>query len=211
MTPLKLVLMPLRAFCVILAVGLFADVMRAQDLYSSGNSNSTSSSNASVEEFPRLDGSNSAPFLPEPTPAPTFEKKNPKASSESDADSFPGYRFWMAPQASVDHWPWGEGKYLPIESSAFKEWQRTTRLRALLDDYVGGKSFSGVVSNLTLDATFDGVSLSGVARLKTDAVALQNGKGPDFNRRSPISPSPSPIPTTRRKTPSISSRPIPTG
>ena len=181
MTPLKLVLMPLRAFCVILAVGLFADVMRAQDLYSSGNSNSTSSANASLEEFPRLDGSNSAPFLPEPTPAPTFEKKNPKASSESDADSFPGYRFWMAPQASVDHWPWGEGKYLPIESSAFKEWQRTTRLRALLDDYVGGKSFSGVVSNLTLDATFDGASLSGVARLKTDAVALQNGKGPDFN------------------------------
>lgn len=181
MTPLKFVHMPLRALCAILAVGLFADVMRAQDRNSSVNSNSTSSANAYVEEFPRLDGSNSAPFLPEPTPAPTFEKKNSKNSSESDGDSFPGYRFWMAPQASVDHWPWGEGKYLPIESSAFKEWQRTTRLRALLDDYVGGKSFSGVVSKLTLDANFDGESLSGVARLKTDAVALQNGAGPDFN------------------------------
>ncbi|MGN0930583.1 MAG: hypothetical protein ACI4NP_02570 [Thermoguttaceae bacterium] len=172
--------MPLRALCAILAVGLFADVMRAQDAISTANSNSPSSANAPVEAFPRLDGSNSAPFLPEPTPAPTFEKQ-PNTSSDSNADSFPGYRFWMAPEASVDHWPWGKGKYLPIESAAFKEWQRTTRLRNLLNDYVGGKSFSGVVSKLTLDATFDGESLSGVARLKTDAVALQNGKGPDFN------------------------------
>lgn len=184
MTPLKLVHMPLRALCVILAVGLFADVMRAQDANSNSNSNSSSAVARPGEEFPRLDGSNSAPALPEPTPAPIsaapFEKK-PQTSSDSDDDSFPGYRFWMAPEASVDHWPWGEGKYLPIESSAFKEWQRTTRLRNLLDDYVGGKSFSGVVSKLTLEATFDGESLSGVARLKTNAVALQNDVGPDFN------------------------------
>ena len=32
--------MPLRALCVILAVGLFADVMRAQDANSNSNSNS---------------------------------------------------------------------------------------------------------------------------------------------------------------------------
>ncbi len=183
MTPLKLANMLLRALCVILVVGLFADVMRAQDASSGVNSyfSSSPAANASGEDFPRLNGDNSAPFLPEPTPAPSFEKKPKNAADDSKEDLFPGYRFWMAPEASVDHWPWGKGKYLPIEADAFKEWQRTTRLRDLLEDYVGGKSFSGVVSKLTLDATFDGEALAGVARLKTDAVALQNGKGPDFN------------------------------
>ena len=87
---------------------------------------------------------------------------------------FSGYRYWMAPAASIDHWPWGDGKYLPIPSSAFKEWLQTTNRRAALQDYVDGLRFSGVVSTLRLSASFVGETLEGTGLLTSSAFSIHD-------------------------------------
>ena len=44
------------------------------------------------------------------------------AQTSSDADTSLWYRRWLAPVERFNHWPFGEGNYLPFNRSIFEEW-----------------------------------------------------------------------------------------
>lgn len=105
---------------------------------------------------------------------------------DNAATTFPGYRFWMAPESSIDHWPWGENRYFPISIADFDAWTSARRERRLLQEYSEGLRFPGVVSTLRLSASLVGDALEGEGTLDSVAYPIDgsvegaNGATPPF-------------------------------
>ena len=155
-----------------------ARVLLAQDQSVRGTDGAASSANDSASPPVRTvsvagDPANSETqeAAPSPVASPETTERAPKEELE-----FPGYRYWMAPAASIDHWPWGDGKYLPIPSASFKEWLQTTSRRAALQDYVDGLRFPGVVATMRMSASLVGETLEGEGELTTFAHPIRDEK-----------------------------------
>ncbi|MGI6402577.1 MAG: hypothetical protein ACOX0A_10850 [Thermoguttaceae bacterium] len=132
---------------------------------------------------PNVNGASTTSASPASTlPSSEQDAEEPLAerSAQEEQRPFPGYRYWMAPDSSIDRWPWGTRKYLPISSTDFDDWLAITQRRALLQDYIDGLRFPGVVSTLRLSATLVDDALVGDAALETLAFPIDESDGASF-------------------------------
>ncbi|MBQ9873626.1 MAG: hypothetical protein IJM30_04095 [Thermoguttaceae bacterium] len=89
--------------------------------------------------------------------ASVSERESDVAKKET---AFPSFRFWKIPADSIDRWPWGDKKHLPIRIEQFNEWlaisQEIDRLRA---EDERAREFA--TATLSLDARLIGDRLEG--------------------------------------------------
>ena len=117
----------------------------------------------------------SDPTATAPSPAPASQTAAPEPQDAQDAqNAFPGFRFWKAPAALIERWPWEDGKYYPIRVKLFNEWleieSEVERLRAEEDVLL-----RGVVPTLRIDGKLDGATLEGEGVYTTTAtLAAEN-------------------------------------
>ena len=114
----------------------------------------------------------SDPAATAPSPAPASQTAAPEPQDAQNA--FPGFRFWKAPAALIERWPWEDGKYYPIRVKLFNEWleieSEVERLRAEEDVLL-----RGVVPTLRIDGKLDGATLEGEGVYTTTAtLAAEN-------------------------------------
>ncbi len=169
------------AACVVFAIAR-AGFLFAQDTRARGAAPATGAENGATSTKPVADSAASAPAVSASgSSAHVASQSGSSAEDAAGAESrahreksalFPGFRYWMAPDSLIDRWPWGDGKYLPIEASSFKEWLSVTRRRGLLQDYVDGARFPGVVSTIHLRAKLSGDTLEGEGSLVTVAYPI---------------------------------------
>ncbi|MBQ2039352.1 MAG: hypothetical protein II486_07880, partial [Thermoguttaceae bacterium] len=114
----------------------------------------------------------SDPAATAPSPAPASQTAAPEPQDAQN--EFPGFRFWKAPAALIERWPWEDGKYYPIRVKLFNEWleieSEVERLRAEEDVLL-----RGVVPTLRIDGKLDGATLEGEGVYTTTAtLAAEN-------------------------------------
>ena len=91
--------------------------------------------------------------------------------------SFPGFRFWMAPESAIDRWPWGEGKYAPIPVETFQDWIAATEESRRMQEYLDGERFLGSVAKLKMEGAFRNDAIEGVGELQALAAPFPQNPG----------------------------------